>query len=91
MSLALALRSRAFARGFQGRGVAARVRPGARLEVLSRHLTDGQLHRERARSRAALVAAATAAGMAAGGVLVAETKEKELSFAQIAKPPGGGA
>ena len=57
-------------------------RPGGRIEVLSRHLnglTGSRLKTSsHGKSRAAIVAAATAAGMAAGGVLVAEgPKDKE--------------
>mmetsp|Transcript_366 Transcript_366/g.996 ORF Transcript_366/g.996 Transcript_366/m.996 type:complete len:847 (+) Transcript_366:33-2573(+) len=61
-----------------------------RINVLSRHVFSMNSERH-GRSRAAIAAAATAAGMAAGGVLVADGPgEKELSFAQIAKLPRPG-
>lgn len=59
-----------------------------RIDVLSRHLdmapaglkgSGAQMASRRGKSRAAIVAAATAAGMAAGGVLVADgPKDAEL-------------
>lgn len=84
-----------FVRISSGASLALR-RPGGRIDVLSRHLSAVAGSRlkatgTRGKSRAAIVAAATAAGMAAGGVLVADgPKEKELSFAQIAKLPRPG-
>lgn len=60
-----------------------------RLDVLSRHLdmapaglksSGAQMASRHGKSRAAIVAAATAAGMAAGGVLVADgPKDAELT------------
>jgi len=66
-----------------------------RIGVLSRHVFTAakamKNNDRQGRSRAAIVAAATAAGMAAGGVLVAEGPgEKELAFSQIAKLPRPG-
>lgn len=100
----LVAKSRLFGASFAGaaRGISSRnaLRPGGRIDVLSRHLdmapaglkgSGAQMASRRGKSRAAIVAAATAAGMAAGGVLVADgPKEKELSFAQIAKLPRPG-
>eukprot|EP00435_Cladocopium_sp_Y103_P024711 s1817_g6.t1 len=105
----LVAKSRLFGASFAGaaRGISSRnaLRPGGRIDVLSRHLdmapaglkgSRAQMASRHGKSRAAIVAAATAAGMAAGGVLVAdgpkdaELTEKELSFAQIAKLPRPG-
>ena len=65
-----------------------------RVGVLSRHVftaTQAVRNDRQGRSRAAIVAAATAAGMAAGGVLVADGRgDKELTFSQIAKLPRPG-
>ena len=67
----------------------------SRIGVLSRHVftaTQAVKGNDRqGRNRAAILAAATAAGMAAGGVLVADGPgEKELAFSQIAKLPRPG-
>lgn len=73
-----------FVRISSGASLALR-RPGGRIDVLSRHLSAVAGSRLKAtgthgKSRAAIVAAATAAGMAAGGVLVADgPKEKDGS------------
>ena len=66
-----------------------------RIDVLSRHLnmapaglkgSGAQMASRHGKSRAAIVAAATAAGMAAGGVLVADgPKDAELKDAMMLK------
>lgn len=67
-----------------------------RIDVLSRHLdmapaglkgSGAQMASRRGKSRAAIVAAATAAGMAAGGVLVADgPKDAELMLTVFSQP-----